>query len=151
MNIFKINNNAITDIRLLWEELNSLHERVSNNFKQNFSNFSFEKRINAFKDRYSFVVFVAKENNYLIGYCIASVKGSDGEIDSIFIDASHRRMGMGEKLMASAVAWLNERNVDNIHVYIAKGNESVLGFYEKLDFLHRFTVMEKKSNQITEH
>jgi ribosomal protein S18 acetylase RimI-like enzyme len=145
MNINKIDNNAIADIRPLWEELNSLHEGVSNNFKHYFSSFSFERRIRAFRDKDSFAVFVAKENKYSIGYCIASYKGLEGEIDSIFIDANHRKMGVGEKLIASAEAWLNERKVDNIHVYIAEGNESVLGFYEKLGFLHRFTVMEKKS------
>ncbi len=145
MTIYKIDNSAISEIRHLWEELNSLHEKLSTHSRRHFANFSFEERVRVLRERDSFAVFAAKENGCLIGYCISSVKGTNGEIDSIFVDSRHRNTGIGEQLVASAEAWLKERNVDKIHVHVAEGNESVLDFYEKLGFLHRFTVLEKKA------
>ena len=49
--------------------------------------------------------------------------------------------------MFLALKWLEEQNCDTIRVYIAEGNENVLGFYRKFGFAERFVVMQKKHNK----
>jgi ribosomal protein S18 acetylase RimI-like enzyme len=45
--------------------------------------------------------------------------------------------------MTQAVEWFQKQGCDAIDIYVAEGNERVLGFYEKYGFKRRVTVMRK--------
>ncbi len=132
MQISKLDINTIETIRPLWEALNLLHKERSTHFKDHFEAFSFDQRLEQFKDRDEVAVFIAKKNPDIIGYCIASVKDRTGEIDSIFMLAEYRRTGIGDRLMGKAETWLNSQAIDKIHISVAQGNESAFGFYKYL-------------------
>lgn len=40
--------------------------------------------------------------------------------------------------------WLNKQNCREINVYVAEGNDLVLGFYEKYGFKKRSVVLQKR-------
>lgn len=141
--ISRIPNREIHVIRPLWEKLNQLHEEQSDHFKNHFSHFSFEQRIEQFNDRDDLAVFTATRDGDTFGYCIASVKNRTGEIDSIFIRPVYQKSGIGEKLLEKAESWLNSQDIDKIHICVAQGNELAFGFYAKYGFFHRFSVLEK--------
>jgi ribosomal protein S18 acetylase RimI-like enzyme len=143
MKIQRIQVDEIAVVRPLWEALNELHGQLSSNFKEHFNRFTFEQRIAALRDRNSIAVFVAGGKKYPLGYCMASIQASTGEIDSIFVLPEHRGRGVGDGLMGAAESWLRSQNVSKIRVCVAEGNETVMDFYQKRGFRHRFTVLER--------
>ena len=144
MKIEQIENENIPQIRSMWEELNKLHGHLSTHFKEHFESFTFEERLRQFKNKDSFAVFVAKYESNIAGYCMASVNGKIGEIDSIFINPQHRSKKVGEALIVEAESWLKKKSIIKIHIFVAEGNESVFSFYNKQGYQQRFTVLEKK-------
>ena len=144
MEITKLKGEQFHTIKPLWEELNRLHKEKSDYFKAHFTPFTFEKRFEQFKDRDDFAIFAAGDNKTIIGYCIASVKDGAGEIDSIYIRPSHRKTGIGDRLMEKAEQWLTRQNINKVHISVAQGNEEAFGFYSRHGYHHRFSVLEKE-------
>ena len=87
---------------------------------------------------------MAQENGEDIGYCIATVDGLNGEVDSLFVEAAYRGKGVGEELMSLALKWLEEQKCETVRVSIAEGNESVHDFYRRYGFAERLMVMQMK-------
>lgn len=144
MEIAVLDPDEIHEIQPLWESLNHLHEEKSDYYKAHFRSFTFEQRLDQFKNRNGIKVFAAKDNGTLAGYCIASQKDNTGEIDSIFILPGYRKTGLGNELMQTAEQWLENQGIDKIHICVAQGNEAVFEFYGKHGYLHRFSVLEKR-------
>ena len=143
MHIVKLHEDEVFEIQPLWEKLNQLHGKLSQNFKQHFAKFTFEERMKLIHQKKSFAVFMAKSGNVNIGYALASVEQDVGEIDSIFIVSEYRGNGLGKKLIETSQAWLAEQNVKRMIIGVAEGNESAISFYQKLGYFPRFTVLEK--------
>ena len=135
--------NDINKIKALWEDLNAHHLLMSTNFKQFYSEFTFEKRIESLSKKERLITFVAQDRGENIGYCIASVDDHSGEIDSILIQERHRRTGIGSQLISFAIDWLEKEGCETIRVGIVEGNEAAIGFYKRFGFAERMLVMEK--------
>ncbi len=133
----------LDEIKLLWEKLNEHHTEKSKNFKERFQSFTFEWRIGKLtenEDRNINVILVRdKELKRNIGYCLASVLESYGEIESLYIDPVYRGLNIGEKLMTESLEWINSYEVEDIMIGVAGGNEDAFGFYEKFGFYPRVT------------
>jgi ribosomal protein S18 acetylase RimI-like enzyme len=145
MKIRTITGDKLSGIKTLWENLNAHHLSKSTHFRDHFSKLTFEKRLDGLKKRDRLVGCVSEDNGRNVGYCIASVDGLTGEIDSIFVDDLYRGKGVGQELMSLALKWLETQGCDTIKVSIAEGNEDVLGFYRRFGFAERFTVMQKSA------
>ena len=143
MEIKEIDWNDINKIKALWEDLNAHHLLMSTNFKQFYSNFTFEKRIESLSKKERLITFVAQYRGENIGYCIASIDDLTGEIDSIFVKEQHRRTGIGSKLISFALQWLEKERCEIIRVGIAEGNEAAIGFYKRFGFAERMVVMQR--------
>ena len=144
MKIKEISKDEIGIIKPLWESLNAHHQSKSTHFKVHFSKFTFEKRLDGLKKRDRLIAYVAEDKDEIFGYCIASIDGLTGEIDSVFVSEQNRGKGVGEKLIFHALKWLEAQKCDTIKVSIAEGNENVLGFYRRFGFAERLIVMQKK-------
>ena len=147
MKIIEVNRDEIDSIKTLWESLNAYHLAKSTRFKSHFSEFTFEKRMDALNRRDRLIVYVAEDKNENIGYCMASVDGLVGEIDSLFIKTERRNQGVGGKLMILVLKWLEKQNCKTIRVSIAEGNENTLDFYRRFGFTERLVVMQRTHNQ----
>ena len=90
MEIIEIKKAEISILKGLWEELNSHHGEKSSHFKFYFKSFTFEKRIEKLLTKEHLVIYAAEINSDLVGYCIATVNGNLGEVDSIFVKKEHR-------------------------------------------------------------
>lgn len=145
MKIKAISGEDINCIKTLWVGLTAHHLSRSTYFKDHFSKLIFEKRMEDLKKRDRFIGYVAEKDGQELGYCIATVDGTIGEIDSIFVDERLRGKGMGEKLMSLALQWLEGQKCETIKVSIAEGNENVLDFYRRFGFAERFIVMQKNA------
>ncbi len=78
-----------------------------------------------------------------MGYCISGINNERmGEIKSIFVSETYRRIGIGDVLMQKALDWLEKRGVEKI-VEVAAGNEKAWGFYAHYGFLPRKTMLKQ--------
>lgn len=144
MQIVRLKYDETGIIRPLWEKLNALHEQRSTHFKNHFHSFTFEQRCRQLEQKDHTAFFVAREGKALAGYCIASVNGKQGEIDSIYLIEEYRGLGVGEQLIAAGESWLRSKGVSKISVAVIEGNESSFGFYTRKEYRHRFTIFEKQ-------
>jgi ribosomal protein S18 acetylase RimI-like enzyme len=135
-------------IEPLWEKLNALHHEKSTHFKNHFVRQTFEERSAKWRGLPEECVYIGaareKENGSIVAYCVCSVQGESGELDSIYVEPEYRGQNIGRKLAANGLAWLKQRGCRYIDVLVAEGNETALPFYEKLGFGVRGTVLRMK-------
>lgn len=144
MEIVQLSLNELDQIKSMWGDLNSLHGALSVSFKEHFASITFEKRCEIFSSKDALVIFAAKVNEELVGYCIASVQGGVGELDSLFVKPDHRELRIGKRLASSAITWLKSQKCGQIDIQVAYGNEAVLSFYEEFGFKKRSHVLQLK-------
>ena len=142
MDFIELSKNEIEKIKPLWELLNKTHYDNSNNWKDHFSKQTFEQRFKDLLNEKHIHILVAKNEKEIVGYTVSTIKGSIGEIDSIFVKFEFRQMDIGKKLIAQAIEWLKGQNVSQIVVEVAEGNERVFPFYEGLGFKTNMTKLK---------
>ncbi len=146
MEIIQLSKDRIDEIEPLWRELNSHHHERSKNFKEHFSLFTFAERSKKLLAMDELVIFAARENSELVGYCIASSNNGTGEIDSLYIKPQFRGASLGKLLTESAMLWLSGLNCSQISVAVVDGNEEAIPFYEKFGFKKRFDILQIKKS-----
>ena len=131
-------------IQPLWEKLRILHRDDSVHFRDFYERFTFETRIEKFArlDPAGLHIEIAKEGATVIGYCVSSMEGDAGEIDSICIEDDYRGKGIGGRLARNALEWFAVRGATRVTASVAYGHESVWPFYRKHGFFPRLTVLE---------
>jgi ribosomal protein S18 acetylase RimI-like enzyme len=134
----------------LWLKLREHHkERINEVFKQQFDKMTFNERKRQLLEKSGkggMLVHLAKDNQSgkIIGYCVSTVSAKkQGEVDSIFIEAEYRNMGIGDVLMKKALQWMDEHSVTNKILGVGAGNEDVFSFYQKYNFYPRTTILEQ--------
>jgi diamine N-acetyltransferase len=147
MNIIELDRGKYKKIKGLWENLNRLHGELSENFKNHFASFTFEKRMQSLLCKEHLTIFVAADHSEYLGYCIVSLEKGRGEIDSIYIDSIYRKQGIGAKLIQEALSWLSEKQCNVVNVSVAEGNESVLEFYKQFGFYKSSVVLQRTASQ----
>jgi ribosomal protein S18 acetylase RimI-like enzyme len=143
IDIIELDRSRLPEIEDLWKELNDHHGQRSLNFKEYFETLTFRERLKQFLYKENLSLFVGSDAGLWVGYCVVTTERNKGEIDSIYVKASHRGQRIGHDLMTHAMEWLLVHDCSEILIYVAEGNEKVLSFYEKYGFSRRFTVMAK--------
>jgi ribosomal protein S18 acetylase RimI-like enzyme len=129
-------------IRPLWEKLNEHHLVRSPNFRYHYEQMTFDARKADLLKKEQLRVILAIAGRAPVGYCVCTIAGDTGEIDSIFVDDQYRRSGIGEQLMYKGLAWLKAGKVKKTIVAVAAGNETAIPFYESFGFMPRMTVLQ---------
>lgn len=142
--IVDVGKDSLPIIKPVWEELNRLHLADSVNFKEYYRNFTFERRMGAFagtKDS-DLKISVVFDGDRVTGYCLSTVEGQRGEIESLCLLEELRGQGLGRRLVDSHVEWMKSRGCAKITVSVAHGHDSALGFYVAMGFRERMIVLE---------
>ena len=87
-------------------------------------------------------VFVAEENDTVIGYVYAALepmswkelRGPAGFIHDVAVVAEARRAGAGTKLIEAAVEWLRERGAPRVILWTAAHNEPAQALFTHFGF-----------------
>jgi ribosomal protein S18 acetylase RimI-like enzyme len=80
-----------------------------------------------------------------VGYCVSTVdRALVGEVESIFVDAGCRGLGIGDRLMRRALAWMDRQGAQAKKVGVAAGNEEAIAFYRRYGFLTRYIILAHK-------
>lgn len=139
-----INKEQISLIKPLWQNLNNHHEEKSIHFKEKYTEFTFEERINKLFQKVSsgdIRIEIAKLHENKIGYCLSSIINGIGEVESIYIDPEYRGYKVGEKLIQSALDWMDEKSTKLERIVVASGNDEVLSFYHKFGFQPEYVTL----------
>ena len=78
------------------------------------------------------VMFVAVENDSIGGYIAGHLTrryGCDGELQWIYVGASHRRRRVGSELVRLLAGWFASQNASRVCVNVAPSNLSARNFY----------------------
>jgi ribosomal protein S18 acetylase RimI-like enzyme len=78
--------------------------------------------------------FVAVVDNAVVGTIMAGYDGHRGWIYSVAVAPSHRRQGIGSRLVSHAEGALTCKGCVKINLQILEANESVVAFYAKLGY-----------------
>lgn len=133
----------------MWEKIKLHHQNISPHFSDKYSKTQFSDRKQELLNKTSenqMNIYFAKDttNGSYIGYCISSISGEKGEIDSIFVERNYRSQGIGQKLLEKSLQWIQKNGPKDIKITVAVGNEKLLPFYENFGFLPRHIVLENK-------
>jgi RimJ/RimL family protein N-acetyltransferase len=97
-----------------------------------------KKRIEAMDKSGNSNIFIAEENNQLIGYLIAMGGNAKRNEHSVYlvigILAQYRGLGVGTKLFDHLEKWAMEHNVHRLELSVVTRNEAGLGLYNKMGF-----------------
>ena len=134
----------------LWEELNEHHADISTFFKDDMSKRTFDQRNKQWieKATQGFLridLAIEKSTDKAIGYCVTVIHEGYGEIDSIYVDETFRKTGVGSFLIELALEWLDKKAVVKKRINVAIGNEQVVHFYQKYGFYPRAIILEQKT------
>jgi ribosomal protein S18 acetylase RimI-like enzyme len=80
------------------------------------------------------LLFVAMADNAVVGTVMAGYDGHRGWIYSVAVAPSHRRQGIGSRLVSHAERILTSKGAVKINLQIMEGNESVAKFYSALGY-----------------
>jgi ribosomal protein S18 acetylase RimI-like enzyme len=80
------------------------------------------------------LLFVALDGDSVVGTIMAGYDGHRGWIYSVAVAPSHRRQGIGSRLVSVAEKALTSQGAVKINLQIMEGNESVAAFYSSLGF-----------------
>jgi diamine N-acetyltransferase len=143
------NQTILNELRSLWEELNQYHCERSEHFKEHYMHMTWHKRKYTLLKRATggalFVEIALDElDGRKVGYVIASVTSDKtGEIESIYIQETYRGMGIGDRLMRDALAWMEQKGAKEKQVEVSVGNEAKWGFYGRYGFMPRKTLLKQ--------
>jgi len=132
----------------LWLELRQMHRARSTHFKSKLGSRSFEERREELLEKAAGglmrVELARTEDGRVVGYCVSSV-GTDmtGEVDSIFVTAAYRGMGIGTRLMEGALRWMESMGSKRKVLLAIVGNEEVHAFYARFGFLPKSVILEQ--------
>ena len=141
-----------TDLDLvgpLWEKLNTHHKVRSLNFAEHFDKMTWDKRKSELLDKCNngaMLIHLAKDNKTgaLIGYCVSTINDKkQAELESIYIEESYRRDGIGSNFMKRALKWMEGQAAARKVIAVAAGNEEAFPFYERYNFYPRASILEQ--------
>jgi diamine N-acetyltransferase len=143
-------------IEPLWKQQTALHAEKSVHWAESFTTANFSDRKSVFEQKArtgSLLVILAMVGlDEIAGYTVCSVceELSDlgackvGEIDSMFILGSYRRLGIGRKFLFRCMAWFEQNRAEKVIALVAVGNEEVLEFYRLAGLLPRAILLQRK-------
>ena len=99
-------------------------------------------------------IFVAEEDNTLLGYCFCVIKDYRGSgvqtdrvevyIDDLCVEETCRGQGVATALYRHVTNWAKELGCAFISLNVWCGNDSAMAFYEKMGLTPRHVMMEMK-------
>ncbi|MEH7255691.1 GNAT family N-acetyltransferase [Neobacillus niacini] len=96
------------------------------------------KRIEAMRKSENSTIFIAEEENQLIGYLIAIGGNAKRNQHSVYlvigILAQYRGLGVGTKLFEQLEKWAKDQNVHRLELTVVTRNEAGLRLYKKMGF-----------------
>ena len=139
---FMIRKASFKDTNEINDMLTSLiqdeREKYNNNINENYKVKDFYEK---FIDNEDKIIFVAKENNIILGYVYGFVQDSGSlynkkvaQLDALFVKEEYRGKGIAKRLMKEFINWAEEKGVTYIELSVCKDNTNAISLYENEGF-----------------
>jgi len=99
------------------------------------------------------VLFVAEADDQLVGFVTARLSDTHSisflqplilcRIGTLVVAASHRRHGVGARLLAQVEAWARDNDADEIRLEVMEFNQDAQAFYARQDFHGQSRILAK--------
>lgn len=85
-------------------------------------------------DNYDWFQFVALEGESIVGVCSLLVQFDHANLNSLHVDPSNRRRGIGILLIQSCIAQAKEIESKAVSLSVNKKNNAAIALYQKMGF-----------------
>jgi ribosomal-protein-alanine N-acetyltransferase len=79
-------------------------------------------------------IFIAENNGNIAGFAAVQTIVDVCELESIAVDASVRRSGIGSDLLATIIEWARKGAASRVQLEVRAGNDAAIAFYERAGF-----------------
>jgi ribosomal protein S18 acetylase RimI-like enzyme len=79
-------------------------------------------------------VFVAQQGTAAMGYVTCHLRNGEGQVGLVGVDQAHRGSGSGGAMIAAALGWFRDQQVDRVSVVTQGRNTRGLKFYQRAGF-----------------
>lgn len=128
----------ISVIKDLWEKNRKYHENLSKHSGSIYSNIVFEDRMKPFgrfdKEHIKITVAENSSDRKILGYCISTYEGSEGETQSLHVAEEARGTGIGKNLINSHLKWMKDSGCKAVNITVSFENSNTIEFYRSLGF-----------------
>lgn len=93
-----------------------------------------EKSFSEELDKDSSYLFVAVENDEVVGYAVLDTVLDEGSLLDIAVDSNHRRKGVAKALFSKLFEKASKKNLSFITLEVRSSNCSAIALYESLGF-----------------
>lgn len=80
-------------------------------------------------------LFVAEANGAMIGFAVGKVAGDLAELESVAVDLSLRRGGVGRALCGAVIAWCQQERAAAVELEVRAASSGAMGLYRGLGFV----------------
>ena len=140
-------------IRLLYQVGGVHHEIRPDLFRSGAIKYT-EKELEALLADENSPIFVAEEENQVLGYCFCQIRDYRGStvltdrqeiyIDDLCVEEALRGRGIAKALYGYVTAWAKDIGCTYITLNVWQGNDNAMRFYEKMGMQRRSITMETK-------
>jgi GNAT superfamily N-acetyltransferase len=122
----------------LGKELGDIHRELGDDEFWAPSSDIFEEHLS--KDNSK--ILVAVEIERIVSYCLATITSQPpdfgskfyGTINELLVTDSHRRQGIGEKMVHELEQWFHSKGISRIEVGVAANNDKAATFWQKMRY-----------------
>lgn len=138
----------------LWSDFMEFNARFNDSFAVNKdARETFSREMAEHFGKRDYRLAVAEDNGQLAGFCFSYISRKPkffslqkfGLIGDLYIKPSHRRMGIGKQLVADAMDFFAQHQINQIELLVAMKNTNAIEFWESLGFTHLLTWMYKRT------
>ena len=81
--------------------------------------------------------FVAYEGPLLVGTILGGHDGRRGFIHHLAVRLSHRRLGIGRRLVTLCLKGLQTEHIEKCHLFVYQSNDEAIAFWQDIGFTRR--------------
>ena len=78
--------------------------------------------------------FVAEIDGHVHGFAVVSVAGTEAELESVAVEPTVRRMGVGRALCSEVMVWARSRGAKRMGLEVRASSEGAAALYASLGF-----------------
>jgi len=139
----------ISEMGKLWLEFMRFHQDIDPIFTpRDGAVLGFEEdEVRPLMESEDGLVLVALDNGRVVGCSLSQIRSSRGlelemygAVHRMAVTASHRRRGIGEKMLGEILRWFQSRNIDRVELEVLAKNQVGYSFWKKhgfTDYRHR--------------
>lgn len=79
--------------------------------------------------------FTAEEEGTVVGYLLLMEIAPEAEILNLAVDPDRRREGIGDRLMAAAIGYAQDREIETLFLEVRESNLAAQSLYRKVGFM----------------